>query len=110
MLARGGIGSALPLLGILPMLVLAAYRIYLVALVPCTLSSYPPVGFARVLRALGVFTIYLGALVSITSVLAGPLMRTFMTSHTESGAEYFVIGMYLSMLGGLVHSACFAMK
>lgn len=32
---------------------------------------------------------------------SNPLMRALMTSHTESGAEYFVAGMYLSMLGGI---------
>lgn len=100
-LARGGIGGALPLLGIFPMLLLALYRIYLVARVPGTLSSYPPAGFARALRTLGVFAIYLGAVVSIASLVAGPLMRVLMKSHTESGAEYFAVGLYLSMLGGV---------
>jgi hypothetical protein len=82
-------------------LLLALYRIYLVARVPGTLSSYPPAGFARPLRAVGVLAIYLGALVSVASLLAGPLMRVLMKSHTESGAEFFVVGMYLSMLGGI---------
>jgi len=100
-LARGGIGGAVPLLGIVPMLVLALYRIYLVARVPGTLSSYPPAGVGRALRALGAFAIYLGAIVSIASMVAGPLMRALMKSHTESGAEYFVVGLYLSMFGGI---------
>jgi hypothetical protein len=100
-LARGRIGAPLLLIGILPMLVLGLYRIYLVARVPGTLSSYPPAGFARPLRALGVFAIYLGALVSVATPLAGPLMRDLMKSHTESLAEYFVVEVYLSMLGGV---------
>src|SRR3954451_15224098 len=100
-LAHGGMAGVLPLVGILPMLVLALYRVYSVARVSSTLSSYPAAGFARALRALGVLAIYLGALVSIASMVAGPLMRVLMTSHTESGAEYFVVGMYLSMLGGV---------
>lgn len=100
-LARGGIGGAMPMLGILPLLVLALYRIYLVARVPDTLSSYPAAGFGRALRALGTFAIYLGAIVSIMSLLASPLVRVLMKSHTESGAEYFVVGLYLSMLGGV---------
>jgi hypothetical protein len=98
-LARGGIGSSLPLIGVLPMLFLALYRIYLVARVPGTLNSYIPGGFARTLRALGVFAIYLGALVSIASLIAGPLIRILMKSSAESGAAYFVAGVYLSMLG-----------
>ena len=68
---------------------------------PGTLSSYPPAGFGRALRALGVFAIYVGAVVSVASVFAGQLMRVLMTSHTESGAEYFVVGLYLSLLGGI---------
>jgi hypothetical protein len=100
-LARGEIGDSLPLIGVLPMLTLAVYRIYLVARVPGTLSSYPATGFAGVLRRLGVFGLYVGATGSIASLAAGPLMRALMTSHTESGAEYFVVGMYLSMLVGV---------
>lgn len=100
-LARGGIGYSLPLLSVLPMLVLAVYRVYLVVRMPGALSSYPAAGFGRALRALGVFAIYLGAAVSIASLAAGPLMRALMTSHTESGAEYFVVGLYLSLLGGI---------
>ena len=100
-MARGGIAGSLPLIGVLPMFALALYRIYLVARVPSTLSSYAPAGFARVLRVLGIFGLYLGAAVSIASLAAGPLMRALMTSRTESGVEYFVVGMYLSMLGGV---------
>ena len=100
-LARGGMGASLPFIGVLPMLGLALYRIYLVVRVPDALSSYAPAGFARVLRALGAFALYVGAVVSIVSVVAGPLMRLLMTSRTESGVEYFVVGMYLSMLGGV---------
>lgn len=100
-LARGGAGVLFPLLGVLPVLLLAPYRIYLVAREPSTLSAYPATGFARALRRLGAFAIYLGALVSIANVVAGPLMRLLMKNHTESGAEYFVVGVYLSMLGGI---------
>ena len=32
---------------------------------------------------------------------AGPLMRTLMTSRTESGAEFFLVGMYLSLAAGV---------
>ena len=43
----------------------------------------------------------LGACVTVLNIVARPLMNLVMTSHTESGAEYFVVGMYLALLGGI---------
>ena len=83
----------------LPLLVLAVYRIYLVVRVPGTLRSCPPTGFARVLRVLGVIGLFVGAAVSIASLAARPLMRPPITTRTDSGVEYFIVGLYLSMLG-----------
>jgi len=100
-LARGGVAGAWPVIGILPLLVLAVYRIYLVVRVPGTLRSFPPTGFARALRVLGVVGLFLGAAVSIANLAAGPLMRALITTRTDSGVEYFVVGLYLSMLSGI---------
>jgi len=83
---------------------LAFYRVYMVVRVPATLASYPLVGFASVLRFLGVAALYLGALVAAAGfvTLAGPyLMRWLMPVHTESGAEYFVAGLYSVAISGL---------
>lgn len=111
-LARGGVGGAWPLIGTLPLLVLVVYRIYLVVRVPGTLLSYPPTGFARVLRVLGIIGLFVGAVVFIASLAAGPLMRAFITPRTDSGVEYFIAGLYLSMLGGLGTSGllCFELS
>lgn len=48
---------------------------------------------------LGVFLIYIGGLVAVLSFLAGPLMHAFVKHKTESGAEFFVVGVYLAMVG-----------
>lgn len=53
------------------------------------------------LRSLGALGLYLGALIAVASLAAGPLMRTFMKTRTESGAEFFVVGVYLTLLAGI---------
>jgi hypothetical protein len=102
-MARGGGGAlaGLPYLGPLLLLLLGLYRTYLVARVPGTLASYPAAGFAGVLRRFGVFALYFGAAVGLLNLSAGPLMKLLMTPRTESGAEFFVVGVYLSFLGGV---------
>ncbi len=44
---------------------------------------------------------YVGVVGTLLSWFGGPLMRAFMTSRTESGAEYFVAGLYLSFVAGI---------
>ncbi len=102
-LARGSVGAlaGLPVLGPLLFLALGLYRIYLVARVPGTLSFPQVRGFPSALRRVGIFALYAGAVIAILNWFAGPLMRMFMTQRTESGVEFFVAGMYLSMLGGI---------
>jgi hypothetical protein len=83
---------------------LTLYRIYLVARVPSALESYPNTGFAVVLRSLGIGALYVGAIIAVAATLsfAGPkLMQALMKSHTESGAEYFVAGLYSVALSAL---------
>ena len=101
-LARGGgVMSGVLFIGPLLFLALGVYRIYSVARVPGTLSSTRLEGFPLFLRRVGIFALYVGSVVAILGWLAGPLMKLLMTQHTESGAEFFVVGVYLSMLGGI---------
>lgn len=101
-LARGGsVMGGIPFIGPFLFLLLGLYRIYLVARVPGTLSLSQVHGFPLFLRRVGVFALYVGAAVAILGWVAGPLMKTLMTQRTESGAEFFVVGLYLSMLGGI---------
>ena len=101
-MAMGRSGFAmLPLLGPLVFLCLGIYRIYLVARVPDVLASPQATGFVAAMRAVGTFFIYVGVVVTIAGLVAGPLMRALMKTRTESGAEFFVVGVYLAMVGGI---------
>ncbi|MDY0742980.1 hypothetical protein SNE35_00610 [Paucibacter sp. R3-3] len=101
-MARGpGLLSVIPFVGPLLLLVIGGYRVYLVARFPTTLGSLAASGVASLMRKLGMFALYVGALGTALSWASRPLMRALMTSHTESGAEYFAAGMYLALLAGL---------
>jgi hypothetical protein len=91
----------LPLFSLLPLLLLAIYRVVFVIKDASTLAAPPAAGVARLLRVLGIVMLVVGALVFALNVVSGPLMHRFMSSHTESGAEYFVVGTYLALLGGI---------
>lgn len=87
--------GTVPFLGPLVFLVLGVYRAYLVARIPGALVSLPVEGFALALRRLGAACLYFGAAVALLNLAARPLMRALLTSRTESGAEFFVAGVYL---------------
>lgn len=93
--------SSVQSLGPLLFLALGLYRIYSVARTPGTLSTSRVAGFPLLLRRVGTFALYVGAIVAIVGWLAGPLMKLLMTHRTESGAEFFVVGLYLSMSSGI---------
>jgi hypothetical protein len=101
-LAQGGPSlSGVPFIAQLLLLVLGIYRIYLVTEVPGTLSLPPVTGIPLLLRRVGVFALYVGAVVAVLKWFAGSLMKTLMTQHTESGIEFFVVGLFLSLLSGI---------
>jgi len=101
-LAMGGAGMGfIPFLGPLVFLVLGLYRVYLVARVPGVLDAPEATGFGAFLRAAGKICLYLGMVASVLGWVAGPLMRVFMTSRSDSGAEFFVVGFYLAMAAGI---------
>lgn len=97
----GGAIGMIPLVGPLLFLVLGLYRIYLVARVAGTLNSPAVSGAIAVLRTFGAFCIHVGAIVTVLSWVSGPLMRVFIKQRTESGAEFFVVGMYLALAAGI---------
>jgi hypothetical protein len=97
----GGALGIVPFVGPLVFLVLGIYRIYLVARIPGVLDSPSAKGFVSAMRAISAFLLYVGAVISVLSWAARPLMRAFMTTRTESGAEYFAVGLYLAMAGGI---------
>jgi hypothetical protein len=101
-LARGGgLAGSIPVLGSLFLLAIGIYRIATVWKSPTALVSYPTEGLASVLRSTGVAALYFGAAAAVLNLAAGPLMRMLLTSRTESGAEFFVAGLFVSMLGSV---------
>jgi hypothetical protein len=99
-LATGGTRSV-ALIGPLVFLALGLYRVFVVVRVARVLDSPITVGVATALRVLGQVLLYLGAVIAILGWLAGPLMHAFIQRRSEDGVEYFVVGMYLAMVGGL---------
>lgn len=95
-----GLLRSIPILGPIFLLAVGGYRIYLVARFRTTLSFPPVSGASSLVRVLGVLGMYVGVAATVLSWIAGPLMRAFMTSRTESGAEFFIVGLYLSLIGG----------
>jgi len=89
-----GLSSTMPFIDPVLLAALGIFRVYLVAHFPATLSSLPASGVAAALRMLGLIGIYIGVVATILS-----LMHTFLTSRTESGAEFFMAGVYLSLIG-----------
>jgi hypothetical protein len=101
-LAMGGNAmSMIPFVGPVVFLAMGLYRIYLVVRTPGTLDSPPAAGVLRVARAIGAFCLYLGAVMSVLSWASRPLMRAFMTTRTDSGVEYFAVGLSLVIFGGI---------
>ena len=62
------------MVGVLIMLALAAYRVYLVARFPTTLGSPPVSGLAGLMRGLGLIGIYVGVVATLLSF--GSLARS----------------------------------
>lgn len=98
----GGFVSVVPFVGPLLLLALGLYRVFLVARVPGTLDSPPVAGVSALLRAIGVFCIYAGGLVGILNWVSRPLMHLLITKPSETGVEFYVVGVYLALAGGVV--------
>ncbi len=101
-MARGvSAGGALALLGVLALPLLGLYRVYQVARVPGTLYLFPVSGAALLLRKIGALALYIGAVAAVLSFASGPIMRALVRHPSESGVEFFVVGMYLSPFASL---------
>jgi hypothetical protein len=97
----GTLVSLVPFAGPILFLALGLYRVFLVARVPGTLDLPPVAGIASVLRAIGAFCIYAGAVVGILNWVSRPLMRLLVTRPSETGVEFYVAGVYLALAGGV---------
>jgi hypothetical protein len=91
----------LPVLGPLLFLIIGLYRIWTVARLSGTLSSYETSGVSKVLRSIGIVALYVGALVAIANWASRPVMRMLVTTPSESGVEFYVVGVYLALASGI---------
>lgn len=89
-----------PYIGPLLLLLIGIWRIYQVARYPATLDSYVYGGAVKALRIIGLFSMAVGVLYLIARFAAGPLMRLG-PRRSESGVEFYVVGVYLALLSGV---------
>jgi hypothetical protein len=90
-----------PFIGPLLLLVVGVYRCWLVLQSSGSLGSFALSGFPLLLRRVGVGALYVGGAIAVVNLMGRPLMMLLLTQRTESGAEFFVVGYYLSFVGGL---------
>lgn len=103
-LGMGTMSGALAVSGLLSALMAAVviWRAVQVIRDRCRLSSPAMVGVHRLARTLALWLMSLGVLVLILRLLAVPITSAvFGGARTESGAEFFVVGMVLTVFAGL---------
>jgi hypothetical protein len=99
--AGGGASLGIPFLGPVVMLGLGLYRVFLVAKVPSTLDAFDVAGFGKALRKIGIFLLFVGAVVGALNLISRPLLLALPSQYTRGAPVFFVVGVYLSILGGL---------
>ena len=88
-------------IGPLLFLLLGVYRVIVVLRVPGTLDSPHVTGFAAFLRPVGIAALYFGAVVGLVNLLSRPLTRLIFSRPSDTGVEFYVVGVYLALLGGI---------
>jgi hypothetical protein len=89
---------------LVPALILAAtclWRLVIVLSDRNALDSFAVDGALLAARRVGTLLIYLGAAVLVLSVLGGPIVWLLLSHHTESGAEYFLLRLFLALFTGI---------
>jgi hypothetical protein len=102
--------SARSLLWLVALLALGIYRIVLVVRHRDTLDSPEVRGVALLLRWAGIFCLFAGAVGWVVNLVARPLLHSMMTSRSDSGIEFFIVGLFLAILGGLGWSGLLAFE
>ncbi len=100
-LATGGTSLGVPFLGPIVLLVIGLYRVFLVAKIPGTLDAPEIAGLGSALRKIGIFLLIFGAVIGVLNLISRPLLLAVPSRYTSGAPVFFVVGMYLSMLGGL---------
>ena len=96
--------------GILVILVVGAWRIYTVFRHPGTLDSPRVDGFPRLLRWVGMACLYVGAVFVALNMVSRPIMAALVTKPSETGIEFFMVGMYLAKFAALGWSGLMAFE
>ena len=91
----------IPFIGPIFFLILGLCRVYLVLRTKEALNSPEVTRGIALLRAIGAICIHAGAVIVVLNWVSGPLMRLLIKQRTESGAEFFVVGVYLSLALGI---------
>ena len=100
-LATGGSSLGVPFVGPIAILIIGLYRVFIVAKVPGTLDAPEIFGFGKVLRKIGTFLLYIGAVVGLFNLVSRPLLHALPSQYTSGAPVFFIVGVYLSLLGGL---------
>jgi len=79
--------------------IVGIWRIFQVATEPRTLQSYVYEGPLKVARMVGIVGMVLCVVYLAFRLGYRPLVRTLFPKPSENGVEYFVVGVYLAMIG-----------
>jgi hypothetical protein len=93
--------QSLPFIGPILLLVLGVWRIFMVARHRYTLDTFVLGGAAKLLRILGIMGMVVGVIYLVLRLTAAPLTRAMLQSRSESGVEFYVVGVLLGLLGGV---------
>ena len=98
-LAKPGSIALVPFIGPILFLLLGLYRVFVVMRNASSLDSPEANGIASYMRPIGVLLLYVGAIFTVLGWIARPLMHASVQSHTGSGIEFFMVGVYFALLG-----------
>jgi hypothetical protein len=93
--------GTVPFLGPLVLLLIGLVRIYQVATDAERLDAYEVSGLLRLLRVAGIVGMSLGVLYVILQLGYRPLVSKLFIHRSESGVEFYVVGMYIALLSGM---------
>lgn len=93
-----GVAGAITWAGLGTFAALVAFRAYQVLRYRAALDARSPSALGRILRGLGLLGMTVGATAVVAYFLIRPITHLFVESVSESGVEYFVIGLVLLSL------------
>ena len=93
--------QSIPFIGPILFLVIGIWRIYCVLRYRGTLDSYVFGGPLKVLRIAGIVGMGIAVVYLVARFSAGTILRSIVKTRTESGVEFYVVGIYLALLGGI---------